>query len=346
MLTTLKLFMLGLLFLPPSAMHRDPWHHGQVVVRGHSPLQLAQDYGGGAQVLANPTQFYTAATDWCTPTTCNWAALYHLDEVSGNRANDADTVLGANGNLTDGNTVESSTAAQEGTRAADFERSTTEYLICTDGNCGGGTGFDPPNDFSIVAWIQLESSVGLGQQSIMHKLGGGDVYQFLVQTNDTVRFSIYSSSTIHCDSTSTAAIGSYTHVAARFDDTANNMDVYVDATDECSATQTGTCCDGAGDFELSWNNAFNAFDGLQDEVAFINDLLTPQEICRVCACQIDGLKCTCGEDGISYASCATDSDCRQCVGCSAEALCNAGICTGRQTACDSCPLPACNAGAP
>ena len=176
-------------------------------------------------------------------------------------------------------------------KSRDFEYADTEYLsVAADGTALDING---AQDLTIVFWVRFET-VGpsdclagiwnLGAASRQYSIwidSGGDLGFFL---------SNLGSDTVSAAATAPGA-GTWHHVAGLYDASETDMFLYVDGG--CVATNTSapaSIYNGDGAFVIGATDGTTSYstDGMIDEVAVFNRLLTPAEITEIYTYGIDG----------------------------------------------------------
>jgi hypothetical protein len=325
-------------------MHRDPWHHGQVVVRGHSPLQLAQDYGGGAQVLGQTPLAGTAPTSWIP----SILAYYAVEEASGGPY-DAQGTCGADCDLDTitATPTQDTTNVREGSAAVDMDIG--DVAACVNATC------DEMNfvgDRTWGGWVRREAAAE-SVSRLMQDSSLADAFFLYVSPGPvwTCQISDAFTDILKAVGTTTISNDTYYHVACTYVDNGagNNDDIEVHINGVGDGTVTdndvsGCCSAASGDFSLSSASGNQRLAG-QIDAAFVDDAAwTDAQVARDHACLAAGTLCCCSASApTTYLPCFTDSDCQASAGCGA-ALCASGLCQGRNTAGNV--LTACNAGAP
>ncbi len=214
----------------------------------------------------------------------NLQALWLMEETSGARydytPNDND--------LTDNNTVGSSTDSQEGDRSADFERDNSEYLSITDGS---QTGLDITGDLTICCWVKPESLSNVGffvtkwatsgnQRSYMlytYGVAGGDVTAALSDNGTDLAWANTVGSVL--------STGTWAHVAVVYNGT--DIRIYVDGAlsengSDNPKTYSSGIYNGTADVRVGGRDgSSNYFDGLMDEVAIFDRALSAEEIADI-----------------------------------------------------------------
>jgi len=282
---------------------------------------------------------------------------WDLDEASGTRVNSGG-VCGTDCDLSDNNTVTQDTTNEvEGTAGASFASANNEYLSCTHATCGasnelgfassGGTG----GDLTIFAWVRPTADADM---SIMTKFNADGYRMRRVATNDLFSCTIDGTSTASLTAgNNTLPINETHHVACRFNDTANTLDVFVDGAEDTTnadPTPADINVETGRQFEIS-ENSVSQVNGMIDGAGAINDVLTDQELCRICSIHVDGSLGLCDQSTpANYKACSTDADCRPTGNTTAVCDTTNGTCSGRNATgtpnCGGCTLPACNAAAP
>lgn len=208
-----------------------------------------------------------------------------LDEASGDRSDET----GNSNDLTDTNTVESSTDAKQGARSADFELDNSEKLVITDAN---QTGLDVTGDFSFTCWIKMESQPGSGGRTVfLSKWNNSDTAKraYLFGYFNDAGTKNLELQVVDSGGTSRAARqnqtltnGTWYHLGVVYDASAGEVDFYVDgsATGASPFTSMGTSIrDVDADFNIGGlMNAGLEHDGLMDDAVFWNTELTSSEM--------------------------------------------------------------------
>lgn len=201
-------------------------------------------------------------------------AYWKLDEASGPRADSH----GSN-TLTDNNTVAS--AAGKVATAGDFEFSNQEYLSRAD-NADLSTG---DIDFTLQAWVRLESETADGYSAIMGKWGaaGGREYLLYYLNGVGFSFSVSSNGTNPTDLTSgfgTQTNGTWYLIHAWHDAANNQLGISVNAGTPTTTSYSAGVFDSGSEFVIGRNTGGGPggyFDGLIDEVGFWKRVLTSGE---------------------------------------------------------------------
>lgn len=203
------------------------------------------------------------------PSSGSITSRWKLDESSGN----ATDSIGSN-NLTDNNTVGTSTDAQQGGVSRDFESTTTEYFSLADNASLSITG-----DLSTAGWVKFESLPSAGNlMCFLAKTDGSNQRSYEFRLNNSagtyqLQFRSCSDGTAGTQATSTVtwtpSTGVWYHIAAVYDASAGEVDFYVNGSAQ-GATQTGAATslfDSTASFSLGANvqGTTQYFDGLMDD---------------------------------------------------------------------------------
>lgn len=210
--------------------------------------------------------------------------LWLLNEVSGDRADDSPNA----NTLTDINTVESSTDRIEGTRSADFEASSSEYLRITDGDQAG---LDQTGSITVGVWIKIESEANNFASLMSRWDTGSDDRQYRLFDEDigvndsraTLQLSSNgTSTTIEAVGLTELELATWYHVVAVYDST--NIFIYVDGEIDYNWSVNpiafaASLFDGDADFTLGTRSdpGLN-YDGLMDEAFLMSRALTGAEV--------------------------------------------------------------------
>jgi hypothetical protein len=235
-------------------------------------------------VLLSPLHVPEAhASTICDTYATSLTTHLELEEASGTR----EDIHGPN-DFTDNNTVTSGTG-KIGT-AADFERSTSEYLSITDGT---QSGLEPTaTSFSINLWANPESFAdgnwhGLFSKQDTGSAGKGTYSMGIIRdgVNYEILFSVYGSAGggtefgtaegITAPSLATWAMYTFT-----YDISTGEKKIYINATlEDTEASGPTTLSDSAAAVRVGWRNipsGDDGWDGLIDEVSFWNGRVLSQ----------------------------------------------------------------------
>lgn len=203
----------------------------------------------------------------------NLISYWSMEAASG----DEPDVHGSN-DLTDTNTVGS--AAGKVGNARDFERDNSEYLVIAD-NTDVSTG---NIDFTICAWVQLESKPASTDMDIVQKTTGSNGEYFLQWRNndstDRFAFAVFGSGGFGnfglVTASSAPTTGVWYHVCGWHDSVNDQLGLDVDGNVTTVAHSAGVI-DGTGDFSVSGVEFGNFWDGLIDEKGLWKKVLTSGE---------------------------------------------------------------------
>jgi concanavalin A-like lectin/glucanase superfamily protein len=212
----------------------------------------------------------------------NLISYWKLDEASG----DALDAHGTNDLTETSGTIASATGKIGNAR--DFESADTEYFEIAD-NADLSTG---DIDFTIAAWVNLESLTNGTIASKYETVGNQREYLFFYNANDHVtnnRFSFAVSSdgtgaalvTIDANNFGAPSTGTWYHVVAWHDSVSNQIGISVNAGTPDTASHSAGVFNSTTPFRLgaifAGGGQFYQLDGLLDEVGFWKRVLTSQE---------------------------------------------------------------------
>ncbi len=207
-----------------------------------------------------------------SPLLASLVAYWKLDEASGTRSDSHGSC-----HLTDNNTV--TQAGGKLANAAQFTRANSEYLSLAD-NASMSTG---DIDFTVQAWVYLDSKP-VNMFIVAKDNGSPREYRLdYVQASDRFRFFAFTSSDsvagiVSADSLGAPATGTWYHLLAWHDATANTVSIQVNGGTVDAAGTVGVPSDTAASLWIGAENGTNHFfDGRIDEVAFWKRTLTSGE---------------------------------------------------------------------
>lgn len=204
--------------------------------------------------------------------TDNLVAFWELEEASGTREDAHST-----NDLADNNTVTSATG-KVGT-AADFEASNAESLSIA-GNAALQAG---DIDFTIAAWVNLESKDANSGIVVKDSPTDGEYYIRYVLSSDRLNFIVYGTSAfgslneVGADTLGSPSVSTWYFVVAWHDATANTINIQVNNGTVDSHAHSAGIHSGTGSFKLGANSFAQYHDGLVDQVGIWKRVLTSQE---------------------------------------------------------------------
>jgi len=211
--------------------------------------------------------------------TDNLQAFWELTEASGTRSDSTAN----NNDLTDNNTVGQGTGVID--NCADFEEANTEYLTIANGD---QTGLNMTSDFSISAWIKLESlPANDSEYAIVDRFQANDGYRINVfrtggGTMQIRRGIKNGGSQDNYDVTTTLNTGTWYHFVWTFKDTGKANKLYKDGNTTPISDQTGSIAPASVSSTLSLGSGSETpsryMDGLIDLVGIWDRELTSAEV--------------------------------------------------------------------
>jgi hypothetical protein len=160
---------------------------------------------------------------------------------------------------------------------------TSDYISCTDANCGGNGKLDiSGGNWSVEAWVKSTSNAA--RKAIVSKGTASGQYSYeLEMDTGTLRYYLYSTANgayITAVSTATFNDGKWHHVAGTYDGT--TIAVYIDGVLQASsATKAGVLVtDSTSDFQIGarTDDAAEFWSGSIDEVHVSNVARTYEEV--------------------------------------------------------------------
>ena len=162
---------------------------------------------------------------------------------------------------------------------------TSDYLACTDANCGGSGKLDAMGgSLSIEAWVKptacssasvspaivdkFDTSTSKGYLLYNEYYSGANVWTFYDPVNSS-----YARSTTACTA------GIWTHIAAVYDASASTKKIYINGKLEATLTGQNPLGDSGSDFNIGrYRNISNYYSGLIDEVRIFNTALSATSV--------------------------------------------------------------------
>jgi hypothetical protein len=199
----------------------------------------------------------------------NLKAYWACEETSGVRYDSH----GSN-DLTDNNTVLYATGIVG--NACDFEASNSEYLSRTTSL---NDDLEFAGDYSASFWLKFETLGNYGiyhrryDKSYMFSYINSVTYWRYFNSNDGVGWS--SPATV----SDSLSAGTWYHIVVTYDASAGKVEVFRNGTSQGSSSSADTSQDTGGtEFKLGDNEEANNYDGLIDEIAFFDTILTQSDI--------------------------------------------------------------------
>lgn len=280
---------------------------------------LAVPYYGFVTCATAPSVGQQNPADWTSDTALvNWN-MEQADSTT--RTNSASTLGFCTGSSCDlantGTVLKDTTLFKQGTASAAYSGG-TDLLSCSLGTCGA---LRLTSALTVMGWIRpgVAADAELIESQEIAGVGQSQYRMFWRNASTGVRWTIRD--TLFSDSSITSSgwsTGTWKHAVGTFSDAANTSELYVDGVSVGTASP-------ADMLAISTAGSFTVGGGLPtanfDEVAVWNKVITATDVCRIYACGIDGLQCSClSSDPTIYVS------------------------TGRWTG--TCTLPACNKAGP
>lgn len=212
----------------------------------------------------------------------NLQALWYLDEVSGVRFD-----FSPNGNdLTDNNTVGSSTDKKQGERSASFVRANSEYLSISN---AAQTGLGITGSMSVACWVKLATLPGDEMIPVCKYLANVHQrsYRLQVSIPGKVEFTLSTDGNVNtftATGNTVLSTGVWYHLSGVYNGT--DIRVYVNgALDSNGADNpkvySGGVFNGTGPVEIGRRSAADYLDGLLDEVAIFDRALSAGEVASI-----------------------------------------------------------------
>jgi len=214
-------------------------------------------------VAAISTNVQAAPTN---PGTANLLSYWSLNETSGTRSDSHGT-----NHLTDINTVEYADGIQS--NASDHERGNSEFLT--------GTAFGAATDgnYSVSVWVKAESFPTAEYSGIIHSADGSDGDWFLgvgsageIMINREPNYKFYSANGV-------LSLDTWYHIAYSYNSSTDQVALYVNNASVSMTRAADDLLSNTGlaiGMKRTYPNQY--WDGLIDECAVWNDMLTADEI--------------------------------------------------------------------
>ncbi|MDX2352705.1 DUF6701 domain-containing protein [Stutzerimonas xanthomarina] len=177
-----------------------------------------------------------------------------------------------NGAVTNGESPKWPTVNGEGTcRYGQFDRASSHYLQTAHDDA-----LTQEEDFTVGLWIRPRSYPASGLMSVLSK---DENYEFHLKPNGTINWwwQTTTGATREFDSTSSVALGQWSHVLIRY--TATEQRIYINGTLAGTANLSGTPRANADPLQLGWDQiAGRHFDGDLDELRIYKGALGQEQI--------------------------------------------------------------------
>lgn len=282
------------------------------------PKALIATSGGSAQ----------APEIWSNNT--NTRAVWFLEEnttatrdnAEGTAGNDLDPITTLPNDGTTGN-------FKQGSYSNDFN--TSNYLRCTDANCGGTSELDFTGAYTMGCWGYADTA-GTNRRLWAKTATGATTTGYYAQrTNSSNRLSCVNTNTQVDAAATSFSVNEWVHAVCNY--TGSQVQPYVNGTASGTITNVSAPANVAGEFRLGMRSdsttAANAWDGRLDECFVVAASLSAGQICRIARCGFDGEYCLCdGSSATNYKTCLSNLDC---MTYSTKGTCDtdSGTCRGR-----------------
>lgn len=202
---------------------------------------------------------------------------------------------------------------KQGSYSNDFD--TSNYLKCTDANCGGTSELDfaSSSPYTIGCW-GIADTAGTNRRLMAKTASGASTTGYYMQrTNSSNRLSCINTNTQVNAGATSFSTGEWVHAVCKY--TGSQVQPFIMGTASGTITSVTTPANVNGDFRLGMpsdsTTAANAWDGRLDECFVIAASVGDSSICRIARCGFNGEYCLCdGGTPANYRSCVSDLDCR------------------------------------
>jgi hypothetical protein len=223
------------------------------------------------------------------------------------------------------NTVDQDTTNKRiGSASASFDGATaTDLLSCPFADCGNEL-----NRATTTTWGCWLRPTAETDAAVLTYAGAAGSLSYQLKREDAFdrvqcRVVEADTSVIQAFGPSTILANVWTHATCTFDDTANQLKGYRNASAGAASTATDMRSIASGSFFLGGDGSATVWAGQADDCYVYNGELIDADICRICSCGTTGGACSCWtEDPTIYLD------------------------TGFNSQCGGCTLPACNKAAP
>ncbi len=167
--------------------------------------------------------------------------------------------------------MERNTAAP--TQCADLESGSSQYA-----SKSSPSGISFTDDFTIEAWVNLESYTG-SQQTIASRYGGGTGFLMVVNFYGQVEIFAQGAATRQGQSTQSLPLGKWVHVAGTLDMSGNVSTIYFDGVSvPVTMNGAGTSLTQAGNLQVGAYGSGQFFDGKISDVRIWSTVRTASQI--------------------------------------------------------------------
>jgi hypothetical protein len=232
----------------------------------------------------------------------NWASLmegvWYLEEGTTSTRVSSGFCTTSCGLTRTGNVTNNSTQLRQGSYSNIFD-GTGDYISCTDANCGAVLNTASTMSISYGCWVRPSGNPANTTITIMDHLTSNAGYR-LQATGDVLALTASIQCTINSTSATKATDGNdlstwqgqWQHFVCSFDDTANTLTAYSNASSSATAAPT-SIGSAIVDFSIGGTAALNNTAGNIDECfVYRGTALSSASVCRICSCGIDGSLCT------------------------------------------------------
>ncbi|MFA6039776.1 MAG: hypothetical protein WCV62_02345 [Candidatus Peribacteraceae bacterium] len=208
----------------------------------------------------------------------SYAAVWHMNEASGTRYDSTAN----NNDLTDVNTV-TATGGKIGANAASFDDANSEYLYISD-NASLSMGADV--NMNMSAWTRMHDKSTYHTIASKYATTSGAREYVLSYSSSDDRFYAMtmldaggsSAGSLLANNFGSPSVGTWTHVAMRFDAPSNQMDIGINNGTRNSQNATGDIYNGTARFVVGAGNTegsiLDLMDGDIDEVRVIKQSIS------------------------------------------------------------------------
>jgi len=238
----------------------------------------------------------SAGNDYTADANCMGAFFMNVAGDELDRSGEGGTLTQTSGTIPTSATVP---ATYSGTSRV-WVAGDSEYLAGGAADSTNITGAD--QDFSIVAWVNVGTCTAASIYSIVSKFDRGSdpiAQQYAIQIDgtdtDTFEIDVRIDGNVSTSTTTDLAAGTWYHIAVVYDDsdTGQEVKIYINASENATDSYSGGMTDAttanfAIGSEYNAGSATRPYDGLIDEVAIFDRVLSPAEVTEIYTYGIDG----------------------------------------------------------